>query len=279
MPINRERLLAMPPIVAEQMVSPKDVILYALGVGATELPFIYEEGLQALPTMAVILGYPGFIWRNPELGADWKRLLHAEQSLQLHLPLPTSGLVRGETRIEEIYDKGADKGAVVVSSRRIFDAAGHLIATATATTFLRGDGGCGGPSGGGPKPYQVPDRTPDWTETVPTSPLQAALYRLSGDYNPLHIDPVTARAAGFEQPILHGLCTYALAGRAILKRLLDNQADRLKRLGVRFSAPVYPGESLVVSLWREGENAAGFRATVAERNVVVLNNGYAEFVG
>ncbi|MBY0448689.1 MAG: hypothetical protein K2P95_08350, partial [Hyphomonadaceae bacterium] len=153
--IDRARLLAMDPIVAEQTLTKRDVILYALGVGAQELRFTYEDKLEALPMMAAVLGYPGFIWRDPAIGADWRRLLHADQSLQLLAPLPLEGRVRGETRFLEIYDKGPDKGAVARTQRRIFDSAGTLLAIAEATTFLRGDGGCGGPSGGAPTPQPI----------------------------------------------------------------------------------------------------------------------------
>jgi acyl dehydratase len=274
--IDRARLLAMEPIVAEQTLQKRDVILYALGVGAVELPFVYEHALMALPMMATVLGYPGFIWRDPAIGADWRRLLHAEQSLELHAPLPVEGQVRGETRFLEILDKGPEKGAVALVERRITDGAGTLLAIARATTFLRGDGGCGGPAQGAPAPHPVPDRAPDLTLAMPTAANQAMLYRLSGDDNPLHIDPHTAAAAGFPGPILHGLCTYAVAGRAVLAGLLDNQPGRLKRLDARFSAPVYPGETLEVRLWREGQGCA-FQAFAAERGVKVLDHGHAAF--
>lgn len=273
--IDRARLLAMDPIVAEQTLTKRDVILYALGVGAQELRFTYEENLEALPMMAAVLGYPGFIWRDPAIGADWRRLLHADQSLQLLAPLPLEGRIRGETRFLEINDKGPDKGAVARTQRRIFDSAGTLLAIAEATTFLRGDGGCGGPSGAAPTPRPIPDRPPDRVLRMATAANQALLYRLSGDYNPLHVDPDVAHAAGFNRPILHGLCTYALAGRAVLAGLLDNAPQRLRRLNVRFSAPFHPGETLEVRLWREGHDGAAFQAYAAERGVKVLDNGQA----
>ena len=155
--------------------------------------------------------------------------------------------------------------------------AGTLLAVAEAATFLRGDGGCGGPSSGAPAPHPIPDRAPDLVLHMPSAANQALLYRLSGDWNPLHVDPATARAAGFDRPILHGLCTYALAGRAVLAGLLNNAPQRLRRLNVRFSAPFYPGETLEVRLWREGEASAGFQAFAAERGVKVLDNGLAAF--
>ena len=274
-------LLALPPMEARQQLTPATVALYALGVGATELPFVYEDGLKALPTMAVALAYPGFIWREPRFGIDWKRVLHGETSVVIHSPLPVEGEVVGRTRFGPFFDKGADKGTVAYHTREIYHADGTHIATITNGTLLRGDGGWGGTSAGQPQPHPIPDRAPDIVHTLPTAENQAMIYRLSGDYNPLHIDPAVAQAAGFARPILHGLATYGVAGRSILSALCDNQTERLKRLDVRFSSPVYPGETIRTEIWREdGDGKAGraaFRATVAEREQLVLNNGYAEF--
>jgi acyl dehydratase len=274
--IDRDALLAMPPIVIRHRVRPRDCILYALGVGEEALPFVYEAGLKVLPTMAVVLGYPGFFWQEPRFGANWRRILHGEQFLELHAPLPTDGEVVGETRIIEIWDKGPDKGAIALHRRTIRDSDGKLLAVASGTSFLRGDGGCGGPSIGQPKPHPLPDRAPDRTVTLPTSPGQALLYRLSGDLNPLHIDPAVAAAAGFERPILHGLATYGVVGRALLGALAEWEPSRIRRLDARFSAPVYPGETIATDIWHEGSGKAAFRARVVERDLVVLTNGYAE---
>jgi acyl dehydratase len=176
-------------------------------------------------------------------------------------------------RIEEIYDKGADKGAVLLWSREISDAAtGEPIATVRGSSFLRADGGFGGTATGAPAPHPIPDRAPDRVVTLRTRPEQALIYRLSGDYNPLHADPEVAQAAGFERPILHGLCSYAIACRAIVTGPCDGDASRLRALDVRFSAPVYPGETLAVEIW----DAGAFRVTVVERGVVAINNGYFE---
>ena len=276
--IDPEKLLAMPPIVTRQVLTPRDTALYALGIGAEELDFVYEERLRALPTMAVVLGYPGFIWRDPALGVDWKRILHGEQSVQLHRELPVVGEIIGETRIAALFDKGADKGAIALVTREIRDAAGTHLATLSATTFLRGDGGFGGTPDGAPVPHAVPtDRAPDHEVTLTTAANQALVYRLSGDHNPLHIDPAVAQAAGFARPILHGLCSYGVAGRALLAALCDQDPARLTRIDARFSAPVYPGETLRTRIWREGAGRAGFVCHVVERDLMVLNHGYVEF--
>ena len=261
----------------------KDTILYALGVGCgadpmdrTELPFVYEDGLKALPTMAVVLGYPGFWLKDPATGVDWRKILHGEQGLVIHKALPASGTVIGRTRVTEIVDKGPGKGALLYSDRDVLDkATGDLLATLTSTTFLRGEGGFGGPSGPSPAPHALPERAPDIAVDLKTLPQAALIYRLSGDDNPLHADPDVAAAAGFERPILHGLCSYAVAGRAVLKACCGNDPTRLKRFDLRFSAPVMPGETIRTEIWRDGSTVS-FRARVVERDVVVLNNGRAE---
>ena len=278
MALNPDTLLNRPPIETRQTIAPFQIMLYALGIGADELQFTYEEGLQVLPTMAVTMAYPGFIWRDPALGVDWQKILHAETGLILHAPLPTEGELVGMTRFEAVYDKGADKGAMVVQRRDIALADGTPIATIRNTTYLRGDGGCGGSPGSQPAPHAIPDGAPDRVVSLGTRPDQALLYRLaSGDMNPLHADPEVARAAGFDRPILHGLATYGIAGRALLRALVGNDPARIRRLDARFSAPVFPGETIETSIWREADGKAAFRARVVERDRVVLNNGYVEF--
>jgi len=277
MPLDPERLLSQPPVEAVTALTKRDAILYALGVGASELQFVYEENLKALPTMAAVLGYPGFMWREPKYGLDWKRILHGEMALELHAPLPVEGEVRGVTTIGPIFDKGADKGAVIYSTRRIYDAFGALVATVGGATFARGDGGFGGSAAGQPEPHPIPQRAPDVIHEIATAENQALIYRLSGDYNPLHIDPAVAKAGGFPRPILHGLCSYGVAGRSILAVLCGNEPTRLRRLNLRFSNPVFPGETIRTEIWREAEGRAAFRSSVVERGVVVLNNGLAEY--
>ena len=292
MPLDPARLLGMEPIVTRQMLTKRDTILYALGVGASELDFVFEERLKALPTMAVVLGYPGFIWRDPAMGVNWQKILHGEQSTILHAPLPVEGEIIGTTRIEALFDKGADKGAIALVTREIHNGAGTHLATVRGTTFLRGDGGFGGnhrlsspaASGsdgdGAPKPHPLPDRAPYSIVTLPTSPDQALIYRLSGDLNPLHIDPAVATGAGFAAPILHGLATYGIVGRALLAGACNNDPARLTRMDARFSSPVYPGETIETAIWDEGaadgRKRLAFRARVVERDLIILTNGYAE---
>ncbi|KTE84481.1 MaoC family dehydratase [Sphingopyxis sp. HXXIV] len=276
MAIDPDYLLSMPPIVTRQVLTPRDTILYALGIGATELDFLFEERLKALPTMAVTLGYPGFIWRDPALGANWQKILHGEQSTILHAPLPVEGEIVGSTVVEALYDKGADKGALAMVTREIHDGAGTHLATSRSMTFLRGDGGFGGSAEGVPAPHAIPDRAPDAVVTLTTAANQALIYRLSGDLNPLHIDPDVARAGGFEAPILHGLATYGVIGRALLAARCGNEPARLKRLDGRFSSPVTPGETIETSIWDEEGGKLAFRARVVERDKIVFTNGYAE---
>lgn len=277
MAIDPDQLLAMPPIVTRQTLTARDTILYALGVGADELAFTYEDGLVALPTMAVVLGYPGFIWRDPALGANWQKILHGEQSTTIHAPLPVAGEIIGETRIEALFDKGVDKGAIALVVRDIRAADGTHLATSRGTTFLRGDGGFGGSGEGAPMPHPLPERAPDTVITLATAPNQAAIYRLSGDLNPLHIDPAVATGAGFDGPILHGLATYGVIGRALLRARCGNDPARLTRIDGRFSAPVYPGETIETAIWDEGAGRLAFRARVVERDRVIFTNGYAEY--
>lgn len=283
MPVDGKRLLsyAVPEIVQDLTV--RDTILYALSVGlgadpmdADQLRFVYEEKLQALPTMAVVLGYPGFWLKAPEVGVDWVRLVHGEQGIRIHKPVPVAGRLVGRTKLTGLVDKGEGKGALLYSEREIIDASGELVATLTQSTFLRGDGGCGGSTGPAKPPHPEPSRGPDLSLDLPTSPSQALLYRLNGDDNPLHADPAVARAAGFQRPILHGLATFAVVGHALLKGLCGYRPERLKAMDGRFSAPVYPGETLRTEIWRESGGVVAFRVRVVERDVVVLSNGRAE---
>jgi acyl dehydratase len=284
MPLNYEALLSWPFEEIEQTYTERDSILYALGVGLgsdpvdpDQLRFVYEEGLQALPTMAVVLGNPGFYFSDPASGVDWKRVVHGEQGLVLHRPLPSGGTVRSLNRIDSIVDKGKDRGALVYATRETRDASsGELICTTTATVFCRADGGFGGPGGPARPVHPVPERDADHVISTPTLPQAALIYRLSGDRNPLHADPSVARDAGFPRPILHGLCTYAIAGHAVLGVLAGFQPERLRRLDVRFSAPVLPGDTITTTIWQEGPGRAAFRCHVAEREATVIDNGYCE---
>lgn len=283
MAIDYQRLLDWPVPEVRQTYSVRDSQLYALAVGlgadpvnTRQLPFVYEQAPQALPMQAVVLGYPGFWMKDPATGVDWVRLVHAEQGLTLHRPLPASGEVIGRTRVVGINDKGPGKGAIVYSQRTLHDAVSDaLIATLDSSTFCRGDGGCGGSDAPPMRLAPTPERAPDAVCELPTLPQQALLYRQCGDFNPLHADPAVARAAGFERPILHGLCTFAVAGHALLRTLCDYDPARLTQLQARFSAPVYPGETLRTEIWNEA-GAVAFRTLAVERNVVVLSHGRAQ---
>lgn len=260
----------------------KDTILYALGIGfgqeATNpdhLKYVYEQDLQAFPTMAVVLGYPGFWMKDPKAGINWVKLVHGEQRLTIHRPIPAKGRVIGRSRISHVIDKGADKGALVITERTLSDADGNALVTIAQTTFCRGDGGLSHSDDSPPALEATPDTTPDMTCSLPILEQAALIYRLCADDNPLHADPAVAAKAGYPRPILHGLCTYGVAARAIVQTACGNDASKLTSLNTRFSSPVFPGETLVVEMWRDANKGVRFRAKVAERDIVVLSHGYA----
>jgi len=262
--------------------SEKDTILYALGIGfgqqATNpdhLKYVYEKDLQAFPTMAVVLGYPGFWMKNPEAGINWVKLVHGEQRLTIHRPIPAKGRVIGRSRITHVIDKGADKGALVVTERTLSDADGNVLVTIAQTTFCRGDGGLSQSDESPAALEATPDTAPDMTCSLPILEQAALIYRLCADNNPLHADPEVAARAGYPRPILHGLCTYGVAARAIVQTVCGHDANKLVSMNTRFSSPVYPGETLVVEMWKDENKGVRFRAKVAERDIVVLSHGYA----
>lgn len=263
---------------------PRECMLYALGLGLghdpmdqAQLDFVYEEGLQLLPTMAVVLGYGGFWQREPDTGIAWQNVVHGEQGLVVHRPLPVSGHVTGRTVIEEIVDKGPGRAAHVHTRRDLFDTrSGELLCSLSSNAICRADGGFGGPAIGPVGPAPLPERASDRSFDY-AIPLQAALiYRLSGDSNPLHAAPAVARQAGFERPILHGLCSYGIASYSLL-RMTGAAPEQLRRFDVRFSAPVYPGDVLRTELWQGPDPGSPlrFRCTVPARGVTVLDRGLA----
>ncbi|MBP7659356.1 MAG: MaoC family dehydratase N-terminal domain-containing protein [Burkholderiaceae bacterium] len=277
----------------EQTYTWKDSALYALGIGfghdpldTRQLRFVYEGNNDQLtvPTMPVVMASPGFWVKEPDSGVDWVKVLHGEQSLTMHKPVPVQGTVVATMKVTGIVDKGADKGAILVQERKIYDkATGDLLATAEGLTFCRGDGGFSdkpgnGPKGGDPSPAAkpaVPEGPPDHVRDMHTMPQAALIYRLCADLNPLHADPAVATAAGFKAPILHGLASYGAAGHAVLAACCNYDPTRLKSFGLRFSSPVYPGETLRVEMWVRGGNVH-FRVKVVQRDIVVLNNGLAQ---
>lgn len=264
---------------------PRETILYALAVGAglggeDEQRFIHERGLVALPTMALVLGTAGFWPMDPALGLDWRQVLHGEQSLRLHRPLWPAGEVVGTTVIGGIADKGPGGPVLLQAVRQLADAqTGAPWATLEEVWVLRGMGGFGGDDVAVSEPLApVPDRPADTIIDLPTFAQQAALYRLTGDRNPLHIDPATAAAAGFERPILHGLAAFGVIGRALIHRACGGDARLLTAMRLRFTAPVYPGDTIRTEIWRDGD-AVRFRASVAERGTVIADAGIAECRG
>jgi acyl dehydratase len=263
-----------------QRLTKRDTILYALTVGlgqdpldSHQLDFVdHQRDLRALPSMAVVLCHPGFWLSNPATGVDAVRLVHGEQGITIHQPLPVEADLVGQTRVTGLVDKGAGKGALLFSQKELRDAAtGALYATTRSTTFLRGDGGFGGPAGPVPAPHAMPDTVPDISLDLATRPEQALYYRLNGDDNPLHSSPEVAAKAGFPRPILHGLCTLGVVAHAVLRALSGYDPHRLSQFDLRFTAPVFPGETIRTEIWRSG----AFRARVVERDVVVVNNGRA----
>ncbi|UCV23638.1 MaoC/PaaZ C-terminal domain-containing protein [Ferribacterium limneticum] len=270
-----------PPL--EHALTPRDSMLYALGIGFGDQPddlghlqFTYEDGLKAFPAMVNVISHPGGWVKEPGLEIDWVKLLHGEQSFRMHQPLEVDKTYVGTFQVTKVIDKGPGKGAMLYQEKQLREKeSGVLVSTVTSTYVLRGDGGCGGTTSEAPQPHPIPERAPDSECSLATLPQSALLYRLSGDYNPIHADPALARKAGFERPILHGLCTLGIATRAVLQTFCNNDPARLKSLALRFSSPVYPGETIVTEFWQDGP-VVSFRARVRERDVVVLNNGRAE---
>ena len=264
-----------------QTYTDKDCMLYALGVGMGIDPldenclrFVYEDGLKVLPSQSVMMAHPGFWAKEEDLDLDWVKVLHAGQEIILHKPLPISGTVEATNRITEVADKGEKIGALIVSDRIVRDVeTGEDLCTLVTTILARGNGGFGGNRKSVPKTDVVPSRNPDEICDLPTLPQQALIYRLSGDFNPLHASPSVARNAGFKAPILHGLSTFGVMTHALLKTCCDYDPDSFKRMRVRFSAPVYPGETIRTEIWRDG-NEISFRCKSLEQDKIVINNGY-----
>lgn len=274
--LDPERLLALRfPEIAHAYTA-RDTMLYALGLGLghdpmsrPQLRYVYEPGLRALPSMASVLAYPGFWYRDMDTGLDAARVVHGAERIALHAPLPPAATVLATPRVIDVIDKGAGRGAVVVSERTIRDAAdGRALATVRQTAFCRGDGGFGGAPRDEPRPAPPPDRPADRALDWPTLPQAALIYRLSGDPNPLHADPDAARAAGFARPILHGLCTMGIVCHAAVATLFGDDPDRLATMDCRFTAPVVPGDCIRCEFWAMADGWR-FRAAVGATTVAI----------
>jgi acyl dehydratase len=259
--------------------SPDDVILYHLGLGAgvpptepRELAYTYERGLQVLPSYGVIPAMPALLSMldHPGMDIDLAKVLHGEQDLELHAVLPASGEVRTTARIAEIHDKG--KAALVILETTTSDAAsGEALCTNRFKAFIRGEGGFGGDPGSPASTNDPPARAPDQVVECQTMPQQALLYRLSGDKNPMHADPQFARQGGFDQPILHGLCSYGMVCKAVIDTVLEGDVTRVARYQARFAGIVFPGETIKVSIWEDGDQLL-LTADCSERDAPVLSN-------
>lgn len=257
------------------------VLLYNLGVGMgrdplapKELPFVFEQpALKAVPTAATVLGGggsgPGLLDGVP---IDWNKVLHGEQRLVVHRPLPPSADCIGSARISEVSDKGADKGAIITITGEVRLATGEPLWTMDSVMFARGNGGFGGPSKSKIAPHVMPEREPDQVFVTQTRPDQALLYRLNGDRNPLHAEPAFAKRAGFPAPILHGLCSYGIACRAVLASALDYDVTRMKSFDVRMTSPIFPGETIHTDIWVNGD-VVSFRNRIEARGIKSLDNG------
>ncbi len=274
MPIDPKLVGKELPLL-EHTYNNKDIILYALGVGAgtkeDELKFVYENNLETLPTFGVIPPFAALFSIIGMEGMDFNltMLLHGEQYLELYKSIPVEGKLISYPKISAIYDKM--KGAIVEIEVVTRDSKGEAVFKNLFSAFIRGEGGFGGEQG--PEPgFEPPDRSPDKIVEMPTLPQQALLYRLSGDMNPLHADPDFAAMGGFEKPILHGLCTFGFAGRAVLKQYCSNDPAKFKAIKVRFSRHVYPKETIVTEMWQEKEDLVIIRSKTAERGEYCLTN-------
>ena len=279
MALNYEQLIATTSNDLERVYTDTESMLYAQSIGfgrdavdRKELAYVYEQGspLQTVPTLSSAIVPDMF---PPDLGWDYSQVLHVEQRLQLYRPLPPAADLRLDKRVVDVFDRGPKRGALF-----LFEVEGRLakddtvVFTQGATVLARGDGGFGGPSGSGPKPHRPPRREPDLSCDTPTRADQALLFRLNGDRNPLHADPDAAAAAGFSIPILHGLCTYGIACRAILKTICDYDHTLIEGFDARFSLPVLPGDTITTDMWQDG-NIVSFQCSVKERDCVVIRNG------
>lgn len=279
MPLDYDRVMASAVDDLPLSYADTETMLYAQSIGfgrdpldPDELPFVYEQdrGPRSVPTMASVLVPDMF---PPDLGWDFDQVLHAEQRLQLHRALPVAADLLVNKRVVDVFDRGANRGALL-----LFEAEGRLaeddtaVFTMGATVIARNDGGFGGRPGSGPPPHRAPRRDADMSSEDPTRIDQGLLFRLNGDRNPLHADPKVAARAGFDVPILHGLCTYGIACRAILKTICDYDDTLIEAFDARFSSPVFPGDTIRTDMWQDG-NIVSFRCTAVERDVIVLRNG------
>ena len=281
MPIKYDEVMALKNVGQKYAWTDREVMLYAVGIGMgadpmdqKELSFVNEgyftpRELKVVPTYASVAA-----WGATAGPIDVNRVMvvDGERDITFHKPLSEKANITADSSILGVFDKGKDKGAVILRKTVLKDEKGENLATLIASQFARGDGGFGGPSNGQPEPHKIPTRAPDMTVDISTRPDQALIYRLCGDRNPLHSDPEFAKRAGFDRPILHGMCTYGLSCRAVLQTYADYDPHAFRQHVTRFSAPVFPGETVSFDLWREG-NVISLEGRVKARNVTVIRNG------
>ena len=261
MGLNYERLMAYRPADIAVSYGERECILYALGIGlgmdpldTGALKFVYERaGLQAFPTMAVVLGWPGRL-TDPAFGVDERLVVAGDLKVVLHRPLPAEARLVSRPRIKEVIDKGPGNAAIILNTRDLLAEDGTPVATVDSSTFARKHGGFGGKVTETPVPPPVPQTPPVKICDLPTPPNLALLYRLNGDENPLHADPERAKVAGFDRPILHGAASFGIAAHAVLRTLADYRPERLASIEARFSKPVFPGETIRTEMWVRGRS-------------------------
>jgi acyl dehydratase len=281
MGLNYERIMAYRPADIAVSYGPRECILYALGIGLGmnpvdpgELKFVYERAnLEAFPTMAVVLGWPGRM-TDPAFGVDEKLVVAGDLKVVLHRPLAPQAQLVSRPRIREVIDKGPGNAAIILNTRDLTAKDGTLVATVDSSTFARKHGGFGGKVTETPPPPPVPQTPPQIVCDLPTPTNLALLYRLTGDENPLHADPERAKVAGFDRPILHGAASFGIAAHAVLRSVADYRPERLASIEARFSKPVFPGETIRTEIWPQGERIA-FQCRVVARDAIVLSNGLA----
>lgn len=259
----------------------REVMLYAYGIGMgadpmdeKELAFVNEgtltpRPLKVVPTFASVAAWgsgPG------EMNLNRVMVVDGERDITFHQPLPVGAQITADSTVREVYDKGKDKGVVISHQTVLKNEKGEKLATIVASRFARGDGGFGGPNLTQPDPHTMPSRAPDKIVDITTRPDQALVYRLCGDRNPLHSDPGFAKKAGFPKPILHGMCTYGITCRGVLQTFADYDPAAFRQHIARFSSPVYPGETVTMEMWKDG-NVVSFEAKVKSRGVTVIKNG------
>lgn len=283
MAIDIEKLMRLEIPEVRQVLTPCDIALYALSIGmgrdpldTRQLPYVDPlQGPAVMPAMVLVMAHPGFYLGHPDSGVDPKAVLHADQAIEIRGPIPSEGEVASRTRITDVIDKGEGKPALILAETELSAGEGRVFALLKRTTFIRDGGGFGGSA----QPKQPAEKhadtegSPDHFIDLDTGGEQALIYRLNGDLNPLHVDPDLAGKLGFERPILHGLCTMGVVCHALLRALGDYRAESLRSVRLRFSKPVYPGETIRTEIWNDGR----FRALVPARDAVVIDGGLASF--